>query len=26
VADRPKKEEPHAHPGAGAPGMGGMDY
>jgi len=25
VADRPKKEEPHAHPG-GAPGMGGMDY
>src|SRR3984885_6085700 len=26
VADRPKKEEPHSHPGAGAPGMGGMDY
>jgi chaperonin GroEL len=26
VADRPKKEEPHVHPGAGAPGMGGMDY
>jgi chaperonin GroEL len=25
VADKPKKEEPHAHPG-GAPGMGGMDY
>ncbi len=23
VADKPKKEEPHAHP---APGMGGMDY
>jgi len=23
VADKPKKEEPHAH---GAPGMGGMDY
>jgi len=26
VADRPKKEEAHAHPGGGAPGMGGMDY
>jgi chaperonin GroEL len=26
VADRPKKEEAHSHPGAGAPGMGGMDY
>jgi chaperonin GroEL len=26
VADKPKKEEPHAHPGAGGPGMGGMDY
>jgi chaperonin GroEL len=26
IADRPKKEEAHAHPGAGAPGMGGMDY
>jgi chaperonin GroEL len=25
IADKPKKEEPHAH-GAGAPGMGGMDY
>jgi chaperonin GroEL len=25
VADKPKKEEPHMH-GAGAPGMGGMDY
>src|SRR5678809_217309 len=25
VADKPKKEEPHMHPG-GAPGMGGMDY
>jgi chaperonin GroEL len=25
IADRPKKEEAHAHPG-GAPGMGGMDY
>src|SRR6201991_104332 len=25
VADKPKKEEPHAH-GGGAPGMGGMDY
>lgn len=25
VADKPKKEEPHSHPG-GAPGMGGMDY
>jgi chaperonin GroEL len=25
VADKPKKEEPHAHPGGG-PGMGGMDY
>src|SRR5580698_4518488 len=25
VADKPKKEEAHAHPG-GAPGMGGMDY
>ncbi|MFI5153734.1 MAG: chaperonin GroEL [Chitinophagales bacterium] len=25
VADKPKKEEPHVHPG-GAPGMGGMDY
>lgn len=25
IADRPKKEEGHAHPG-GAPGMGGMDY
>jgi chaperonin GroEL len=25
IADKPKKEEPHAHPG-GAPGMGGMDY
>jgi chaperonin GroEL len=24
VADKPKKEEPHAH--GGAPGMGGMDY
>lgn len=24
VADKPKKEEAHAHPGA--PGMGGMDY
>jgi chaperonin GroEL len=24
IADKPKKEEPHAHPGA--PGMGGMDY
>jgi chaperonin GroEL len=23
IADKPKKEEPHAHP---APGMGGMDY
>ncbi len=26
IADKPKKEEAHAHPGAGAPGMGGMDY
>src|SRR5450432_2051639 len=26
VADRPKKEEAHTHPGGGAPGMGGMDY
>jgi chaperonin GroEL len=26
VADKPKKEEVHTHPGAGAPGMGGMDY
>jgi chaperonin GroEL len=26
IADRPKKEEAHAHPGGGAPGMGGMDY
>jgi chaperonin GroEL len=25
VADKPKKEEAHSHPG-GAPGMGGMDY
>jgi chaperonin GroEL len=25
VADKPKKEEAHAHPGGG-PGMGGMDY
>src|SRR6201989_334841 len=25
IADKPKKEEPHMHPG-GAPGMGGMDY
>jgi chaperonin GroEL len=25
IADKPKKEEVHAHPG-GAPGMGGMDY
>ena len=25
VADKPKKEEAHVHPG-GAPGMGGMDY
>src|SRR4051812_12421931 len=25
VADKPKKEEAHAH-GGGAPGMGGMDY
>lgn len=25
VADKPKKEEQHMHPG-GAPGMGGMDY
>jgi chaperonin GroEL len=25
IADRPKKEEAHAHPGGG-PGMGGMDY
>src|SRR6266853_865085 len=25
VADKPKKEEPHMHPG-GAPGMGDMDY
>ena len=25
VADKPKKEEAHAHPG-GSPGMGGMDY
>nr|WP_308423209.1 chaperonin GroEL [Puia dinghuensis] len=25
IADKPKKEEAHAHPG-GAPGMGGMDY
>jgi len=25
VADKPKKEESHMHPG-GAPGMGGMDY
>ena len=25
VADKPKKEEAHMHPG-GAPGMGGMDY
>jgi len=25
VADKPKKEESHVHPG-GAPGMGGMDY
>src|ERR1700681_934234 len=26
VADKPKKEEASAHPGGGAPGMGGMDY
>ena len=26
IADKPKKEEGHAHPGGGAPGMGGMDY
>jgi chaperonin GroEL len=26
VADKPKKEEAHAHPGGGGPGMGGMDY
>jgi chaperonin GroEL len=26
VADKPKKEEAHAHQGGGAPGMGGMDY
>src|SRR4249920_1948399 len=26
VADKPKKEEAHVHPGAGGPGMGGMDY
>jgi chaperonin GroEL len=26
VADKPKKEEAHVHPGGGAPGMGGMDY
>ena len=26
VADKPKKEEAHFHPGGGAPGMGGMDY
>jgi chaperonin GroEL len=26
IADRPKKEEAHAHPGGGGPGMGGMDY
>ena len=26
VADKPKKEEAHANPGGGAPGMGGMDY
>jgi len=25
IADKPKKEEAHQHPG-GAPGMGGMDY
>jgi len=25
IADKPKKEEAHAHPGGG-PGMGGMDY
>lgn len=25
IADKPKKDEPHMH-GAGAPGMGGMDY
>ena len=25
IADKPKKEEAHSHPG-GAPGMGGMDY
>src|ERR1700748_2517314 len=25
IADKPKKEEAHAHPG-GAPGMGGIDY
>ncbi|MCZ2458824.1 MAG: chaperonin GroEL [Chitinophagales bacterium] len=25
IADKPKKEEAHVHPG-GAPGMGGMDY
>jgi len=25
IADKPKKEEAHGHPG-GAPGMGGMDY
>jgi chaperonin GroEL len=25
IADKPKKEDAHAHPG-GAPGMGGMDY
>ncbi len=25
ISDKPKKEEPHVHPG-GAPGMGGMDY
>src|SRR5476649_2499885 len=26
IADKPKKEEAHGHPGGGAPGMGGMDY
>jgi chaperonin GroEL len=26
IADKPKKEEPHAHNHGGAPGMGGMDY
>jgi len=26
IADKPKKEEAHAHPGGGPGGMGGMDY